>query len=258
MLLALDVGNTETSVGLFDGADLRRHWRLTTLAGHTGDEIGVTLHALLASEGIAAEAVTGMAVSTVVPDLVAAYRGVGRRLLGTEPLVIDHTTVPGLRIRHLDPATVGPDRLVNAVAVTAGYGSPALVVDLGTATTVDVIGQDGDYLGGLIAPGITTAADALFRAGARLARVEIKAPAHVVGRSTEECMQSGIFYGAVGAVDAMVRRVVKEQGFPADVPVVATGGLAGSIRDASETITAVDPALTLTGIRLVWETAAAG
>jgi type III pantothenate kinase len=120
---------------------------------------------------------------------------------------------------------------------------------------VDVIGEGGDYLGGLIAPGVTTAADALFRAGARLARVEIKAPSRVVGRSTEECMQSGIFYGAVGGVDAMVRRVIREQGFSPDVPVVATGGLAASIADASETITAVDPALTLTGIRLVWERA---
>jgi type III pantothenate kinase len=255
MLLALDVGNTETSVGLFEGAVLRRHWRLTTGAGRTGDEIGVALYALLASEGIDPGAVTGMAVSTVVPDLIAAYRGVGRRLLGADPLVIDHTTVPGIRIQHLDPATVGPDRLVNAVAVAAGYGTPALVVDLGTATTVDVIGEGGDYLGGLIAPGVTTAADALFRAGARLARVEIKAPSRVVGRSTEECMQSGIFYGAVGGVDAMVRRVIREQGFSPDVPVVATGGLAASIADASETITAVDPALTLTGIRLVWERA---
>jgi type III pantothenate kinase len=247
------VGNTETSVGLFEGPALRRHWRLTTYAGRTGDEIGVALHAVLTSEGVDPAAVTGMAVSTVVPDLIAAYRGVGQRLLGKDPLVIDHTVVPGLRIRHLDPATVGPDRLVNAVAVAEGHGTPALVIDLGTATTVDVIGDGGDYLGGLIAPGITTAADALFRAGARLARVEIRAPDRVVGRSTEECMQSGIFYGAVGGVDAMVRRVIAEQQFPAGVPVVATGGLAPAIADASERITAVDPALTLTGIRLVWE-----
>jgi type III pantothenate kinase len=257
MLLALDVGNTETAVGLYDGKELRHHWRLTTTPGRTGDEIGVMLHSLLASAAVPPGAVDGMAVSTVVPELVSTYRLVGRRLVGRDPLIIDHETIPGLRILILDPATAGPDRLVNTVAVVEGYGAPALVVDLGTATTVDVVGPGGEYVGGLIAPGITTAADALFRAGARLARVEIKPPARVVGRSTEECMQSGIFYGAVGAVDAMVRLVIREEGFPPDLPVVATGGLAGSVGDASETITAVDPALTLTGIRLVWERVAA-
>jgi type III pantothenate kinase len=194
-----------------------------------------------------------MAVSSVVPELIPGYRCVAERLLGRSPLIIDHEAVPYLRIQNLDPASVGADRLANAVAVSAEHGTPAVVVDLGTATTLDVVGTEGQYAGGLIAPGITTSANALFHAGARLARVELKPPKRVVGRSTEESMQSGIFYGAVGAVDGMVRAVMRGEGFSSATPVVATGGLASVIQPFSETVTAVDPTLTLTGIRIIWE-----
>lgn len=253
MLLAVDVGNTETSLGLYAGRDLVHDWRLASSPRQTGDELGVLLHALLASVDRRLADVTDIAVSTVVPGLIAAYRRLGERLLGKEPLIIDHRSVPGLRILNMDPASVGADRLVNAVAATELYGRPSIVVDLGTATTLDVIGPQGEYAGGVIAPGILTAANALFERGARLARVEIKLPDRVVGRSTEECMQSGIFYGAVFSVDGLVRAIFREQGFAAGTPVIATGGLAGAIQAASETITRVDPTLTLTGIRMVWE-----
>jgi type III pantothenate kinase len=253
MFLAVDVGNTETSIGLFSGIDLEEHWRLTSSPRQTGDELGVLLHMLLASVDRKPAEITGIAVSSVVPGLVPAYRRLGEKILGREPLIIDHRAIPYLKILHLDPASVGADRLVNAVAAAELHGRPSVVVDLGTATTFDVIGPEGEYVGGVIAPGIITAAGALSERGARLPRVEIKAPSRVVGKSTEESMQAGIFFGAVYAVDGLVRAILKEQGFPADTPVIATGGLALAIQSASETITVVDP--TLTGIRIVWERA---
>jgi type III pantothenate kinase len=253
MLLAVDVGNSETSFGLFDGRKLVHHWRVTSSPRQTRDEIYVLCHALLQSAGRNMGEVTDLAVSCVVPELVPAYRGMGDLLGDTETLVIDHRTVPSLKILNLDPATVGADRLVNAVAAAELYGQPSIVVDLGTATTLDVIGGRGEYAGGVIAPGILTAAGALFARGARLSRVEVIAPPRVVGRTTEESMQAGIFLGAVFAVDGLVRAIMEEQKFPTGTPVVATGGLASAVQQASRTITAIDPDLTLTGIRLVWE-----
>lgn len=253
MLLAVDAGNSETTIGLYRKTELVHHWRLTSAHARTGDELAVLFQTLLATVKVEAGEVTGFAVSSVVPDLTPAYRDLGTRLFALDALVIDHRTVPFLPIRVPDPSSVGSDRLVNAVAVSAGYGRPAVVVDLGTATTLDVVGPDGAYLGGVIAPGIVTGALALFQRGARLPRVEVSRPPRVVGTTTEECMQSGIFFGAVGTVDALVRAVLREQGYPEGTPVVATGGLAEAIREASETITAVDANLTLTGIRLVWE-----
>ncbi len=255
MLLAIDVGNSETLIALFEGTELRHHWRLTSSPRQTGDELAVQLHYVLSSEGRSEGDIDGVALSSVVPALTPEYRRLGRRLFGREVLVIDHDTVPYLPVRYHDPASVGADRLVNAVALIENYGAPGIAVDLGTATTLDVVSAAGEYLGGVIMPGVATAANALFARGARLARVEIARPGHVVGRTTDESMQSGIFYGAVGAVDALVRAVRQEQGFPEDLPVVATGGLAEAIAGASETITAVDDALTVTGIRLVWEKA---
>lgn len=257
MLLAVDVGNSETVVGLFEGQTLLLHWRLTSSPRQTGDELAVMIHSLLYSAGHRPEAVDAMVVSSVVPELMPAYRAVGERLFRRPPLLVDHAAVPELDILYHDPASVGADRLVNALAVIDGYGAPAIVVDLGTATTLDVIDDRGRYAGGVITPGVGTAASALFQRGARLARVEIKRPGHVVGRTTEESMQSGIFYGAVGAVDTLVRKIVHEQKMDPALPVVATGGLAGAIASASETITAVDETLTLTGLRLAWERHAA-
>ena len=253
MLLAIDVGNTDTVVGMFQGRKLLHDWRLTTSAYRSGDELAVLFDSLLRRVRKEPGEVTGVAVSSVVPEVVPAYHRLSRSLFDLDPLVIDYRAIPELRILNHDPASVGSDRLANAVAVVDGYGSPAIVVDLGTATTLDVIGAEGEYVGGVISPGIGTSAEALFERGARLSRVEIKRPEKVVGRSTEESMQSGIFFGAVGAVDTLVRAVIGERGFGAGIPVVATGGLAPAIREASETITAVDLTLTLTGIRIIWE-----
>jgi type III pantothenate kinase len=253
MLLAVDVGNSETVVALFEGETLRHHWRLTSSPRQTGDELSVLFHYVLSSVGASEGEITGVAVSSVVPGLTPEYRVLARRLFDREALVIDHRTVPDLPILYHDPASVGGDRLANAAAVIAAYGAPAIVVDLGTATTLDVVTADREYAGGVIAPGIATSANALFTHGARLARVEIRRPAHVVGRTTEESMQAGIFYGAVGSVDALVRAVVRELSLDPGLPVVATGGLASAIAAASETITAVDEALTVNGIRLIWE-----
>lgn len=253
MLLAVDVGNTDTVVGLFREKNLIHDWRLTSSAYRSGDELAVLFAALFHEVNRRTADVSGIAVSSVVPELTSAYGGLCDRLFGKKPLIIDYRAVPDLKILNHDPATVGSDRLVNSVAVAEFYGAPAIVVDLGTATTLDVIGPGGEYAGGIIAPGIRTSAAALFQRGARLSRVEIKRPEQWVGRSTEESIQSGIFFGSVGAVDTLVRGAIEEMGFGPGIPVVATGGLAGAIREASETITVVDPVLTLQGIRLVWE-----
>ncbi|HYV50727.1 MAG TPA: type III pantothenate kinase [Dongiaceae bacterium] len=254
MLLAVDVGNSETSFGLFDGKKLLHHWRITSSPQQTRDELFVLLHTLLESRGHHATDVTDLGVSCVVPGLIPAYRELGE--LMTEKgrtLIIDYRCVPDLEILHLDPATVGADRIVNAVAAAKIYGKPSIVVDLGTATTLDVIGRNGEYVGGVIAPGILTGANALFAKGARLARVEVTPPSRVVGRTTEESMQAGIFFGAVYAVDGLVAAIMKEQEFPKGTPVIATGGLATAVQQASQFITAVNLDLTLEGIRSIYE-----
>ena len=254
MLLAVDVGNSETSFGLFDHKTLLYHWRLTSSPRQTRDELFVLLHALLESRGRHLSEVTDLAVSSVVPELTPVYRELGDLVLKQgRTLIIDHRSVPDLKIMHLDPASVGADRIVNAVASAKLYGKPSIVVDLGTATTLDVIGRSGEYVGGVIVPGILTAASALFARGAQLARVEVKPPARVVGNTTEESMQAGIFYGAVFAIDGLVQAILKEQEFPAGTPVVATGGLATSVQQSSRYITAVNLDLTLEGIRIIYE-----
>lgn len=255
MLLAVDIGNTETLVALFAEDRLLHQWRITSGAERTGDEIAVTLHALLASEGHRTAELTGIAVSSVVPGLTAQFRLLGRRFMGRDAFIIDHRAVPNLPILVHDPESVGADRLVNAMAALADYGHPAIVVDLGTATTFDVLDADGAYAGGVIAPGIATSANALFQRGARLAKVEIVRPDRVVGRSTMASIQSGVFYGAVGSVDTLVRAIISEQGFKPGIPVIATGGLASLIGNDSQTITHVDETLTVRGILRVWREA---
>jgi len=253
MLLAIDVGNSQTAVGLYDGDSLVETWRLTSSRERTTDELGILYRGLLAGIGREGAAVDGLALCSVVPQLTSAYRTLGRDRFDRETFVIDHRTIPDLPILNHDPATVGADRLVNAVALRERYGAPGIVVDLGTATTLDVVDRDGAYAGGVIAPGIATSAAALFQRGARLARVEILKPERVVGRSTEESIQAGIFFGAVGTVDSLVGAVRTEMEFPSGIPVVATGGLAPAIAASSRVVTAVDETLTLEGIRLVWE-----
>lgn len=255
MLLAIDAGNSQTVIGLYRNQQLAAHWRLTSSREQTDDEIAVLLRTLLRDVGEDPAAVTEVAVCSVVPALTTAYRELGASLFGTEPLIIDHRTADDLPILVDDPSSVGADRIANAVAARKHHGKPVIVVDLGTATTFDVVDGDGAYAGGVIAPGIGISANALFQRGARLGRVEIREPERMVGRTTEESIQAGIFYGAVGGVDHLVAGIVQEMGFPEDLPVVATGGLASAIASASSRITAVDEHLTLEGIRLVAERA---
>ena len=249
-LLAVDVGNSDTVVGLFRGAELASHWRLTS-GRLTADEIGLTLDTLLqrAKSGVRPES----ALCSVAPSLTRAWATALERLSGRAPLEVSAETAQDLPIRYLDPAAVGADRIANAVAARAIYGTPAIVVDLGTATTFDCISREGAYLGGVIAPGVMTSAEELFRRAARLPRVELRKPARALGRTTEESLQAGVLWGAAGQVDALVRRLAIEmKGTP---HVIATGGLAQLIAPECETINVVDETLTLEGIRLVWEKA---
>lgn len=250
-LLVADVGNTHVCYGLFDGSVLRRNWRIRTVPDITEDELEISVRALLAAAGMAPEAAAGFAVASVVPALTATFDRVGVRLFGKRPLSVGPGIKTGIAIRLDDPREVGADRIVNAVAAYEKTRSGCIVVDLGTATTFDCVAPDGAYLGGAIAPGVTTAAEALFTRTARLPRVEIRRPHNVVGRNTVHSMQSGLFFGYVALVDGMVARLGAELGFP--LRVIATGGLAPIIAAESSTIDEVDEHLTLVGLRLLWE-----
>jgi len=256
MLLAVDVGNSQTVVGLFDGETIVRQWRMTSQATRTADECGLLVSALLRDAGVPPARITRMALASVVPALTPEFRVMGERLFSVSPLIIDGTVDTGIPLKVHDPSSVGADRIVNVVAAKARHGAPAIVVDLGTATSFDVLDSSGAYLGGAIAPGIGISAEALLVRGARLARVELKPPERAIGKTTEEHLQSGIFYGAVGQIDEIVKRIAAEMG--GTPRVIATGGLAGPIGAASSTIQTVDPDLTLHGIRLVEERISGG
>lgn len=251
MLLAVDVGNSQTVIGLFEGDRIVRQWRLTSQATRTADEIGLVMSSLLNEASIEPARITRMAIASVVPSLTPEYRAMGERVFGTDPLNIDGEVDTGIPLDVDDPSSVGPDRIVNVVAAKAFHGTPAVVIDMGTATTFDVLDEAGRYRGGAIAPGIGISAEALFQRGARLARVELKAPGKAIGRTTEEHIQAGIFFGAVGQIDEITRRILSEMG--GSPKVIATGGMARPISAESQVIQVVDPDLTLHGIRLVDE-----
>lgn len=246
MLLAIDVGNTQTMLGLFDGDRLAEHWRAATEPRRTGDELGLMLGGLLELESV-----DGVCLASVVPALVRGYEEVAERWAHAPILVLGPGVRTGIAMRSVDAREVGADRLANAVAAKERYGAPCIVVDFGTSTNFDVVSADGEYVGGALAPGVEISMEALFARAARLFGVPFTAPPSVIGNTTATALQSGLVYGFAGQVDAIVERIRGELGEPART--IATGGLADLIAPHASTIEQVDPHLTLEGLRLVWE-----
>lgn len=251
MLLVIDVGNTNTSLGVYEGERLLHHWRLTSARARTTDEYGVHARNLFSLAGIDFQEINGVAIASVVPPLNFALKRMSEVYFKQTPLFIDHTTNTGVPVLYDPPSDVGADRLVDAVAAIHKYGAPCIVVDFGTATTFDAINERGEYLGGVITPGINISADALFERAARLPRVEIKRPHTVIGMNTVGSMQSGLYYGYAGLVDGILKRMMAE--LDGEPHVIATGGLAPLIATGSELIQTVDDTLTLEGMRIIYE-----
>jgi type III pantothenate kinase len=251
VLLAVDVGNTQTVFGLYDGAKLAEHWRVSTEAERTGDELAVLVGRLLELGDAGFEDIDGVCLGSTVPPLVRAYEEFARDYAEARLLVLGPGTRTGIPIVYDDPREVGPDRIANAVAARERYGAPSIVVDFGTSTNFDVVSPAGEYVGGVLAPGIETSMEALFARAARLVKVDFVEPPAAIGRTTATALQSGLVYGFAGQVDGIVAAIREELGVEA--PVVATGGLVELIAPHSTAIETVDPMLTLEGLRLVWE-----
>lgn len=247
MLLAVDVGNTQTVLGLYDGTRLTDDWRIATDRERTGDELGVLLQGLLDLDGV-----DGICLSATVPTLIREWTRLAERWAEAPILVVGPGVRTGIPIRYDDPREVGPDRIVNAVAARARFGAPVIVVDFGTSTNFDVVSPAGEYVGGVLAPGIEISMEALFARAARLVKVDYVAPPSVIGKTTVGGLQSGLVYGFAGQVDGIATRIRGELESP-EAPVVATGGLAELVAPFSSVISVVDPFLTLEGLRLVWE-----
>ena len=251
MLLAVDVGNTQTVLGLWSGLELVTTWRIATRRELTTDDLATRVDGLLSLGAIDVEAITGLIVSTTVPSLAKAWIGVGEGVLGVPTMPVGPGLKSGMPIQMDNPHEVGPDRIVNAIAAIERYGGPCISVDFGTSTNFDAVSADGAYVGGVLAPGIAISMEALFARAARLSSVEFTVPPSVIGKNTVHALQSGVLYGFAGQVDGIVRRMVAELG--GSPAVVATGGLSGLIFPHAETLQHSAPDLTLEGLRLLWE-----
>lgn len=253
MLLTIDIGNTNATLGVYDGEQLLADWRLTSGAQLSRDELGLSLVGLFAHAGIAIDSLEGVCLASVVPPLTATYADACRKYLRQTPLVVELGVKTGVKVLVSEPRTVGADRIVNACAVKALVGGPAVVVDFGTATTFDAIDKDGNYLGGAIAPGLEVAADSLSGRTAKLPKVELTVPAQAIGRNTIDAIRSGIMFGYVALVEGMIARFESELlSSGQSLTVVATGGLAVTIAALTPRIDRVEPSLTLDGLRLIW------
>lgn len=251
MLLTIDIGNTNLTLGLYEGGKLEAHWRLATDHNRMPDEYGLQFLGVLQNVGKTLTDITGVSLASVVPPLTGRVIQACREYLKQEPLVVDTGIKTGIKIRYEDPRAVGADRVCDAVAVMKLYGGPACVVDFGTATTFNAITKDGEYLGGAITAGINLAAEALFTRAAKLPRIDLQVPPSVIGRNTVHAMQSGLLFGYVSMVEGMVARFRSELG--SDMKVIATGGLAEVVAKETKVINFISPWLTLEGLRLIWE-----
>jgi len=251
LLFAIDVGNSNTVLGVFQGAKLLAHWRLTTLHEQTVDEWGILTRNLFALEHIDPAKITGIIIASVVPPLDSTLEEVARRYFHTPAVFVRANGKTGIPVRYIPPQDVGADRIVNGAAAFEKYGGPCIVVDFGTAITFDAISAQGEYLGGVIAPGLGISSEALFARAARLPRVDVRQPPSVVGNTTVGSMQSGLYYGFLGMIDGILERMLAEMG--PRCPVIATGGQADLLAKGSRFIQKTDPFLTLWGLKILWD-----
>jgi type III pantothenate kinase len=250
VILVFDVGNTETTIGAFDGEALRSHWRITTDVARTPDEFGLLLRALLHAAGIDRTALRGSAIGSVVPTVTAPLAEACERCLRTPPVIVDARAPLPIRLEVDEPLTVGADRIINTLAASRLYSRDTIVVDLGTATTFDCITAEGVFLGGIIAPGVRSSAETLFRRTSKLPATEIAPPQQTIGRRTEECIRAGVVFGAADSIDGLVRRIKREWPTSRTPFVVGTGGLVETLRPFCEEFDHVEPSLTLYGLRI--------
>jgi type III pantothenate kinase len=253
VILTFDVGNTETTIGAFEGEDLRAHWRITSGVPRTADEFLVLLNGLLATDGVNGAPVAGAAIGSVVPGVTAPLAAACERLVQGSVVIVDARAALPIRLEVDEPLTVGADRIINTLAASRRFGQDAIVVDLGTATTFDCITRDGVFLGGVIAPGVQTALDTLVRRTSKLPATDLAVPARVIGTRTEECIRSGVMFGAADSIDGIVRRIRAEWPRAERPLVVATGGLAETFSALCREFDRVEPYLTLEGLAMAFE-----
>ncbi|MEW5917420.1 MAG: type III pantothenate kinase [Gemmatimonadota bacterium] len=253
MVLVFDVGNTETTIGVFAGEELRANWRVTTDVARTPDELRLLIRGLLDSSGIQSSNIHGVCIGSVVPMLTAPLAEACYTLTGARPIIVDGRSALPITLDVVEPQTVGADRIINTLAASRLYARDTIVVDLGTATTFDCITKDGVFLGGVIAPGVRTAMETLVRRTSKLPQTELYAPTEVIGRRTEDCIRSGVVFGSAEAIDGLVRRIKAEWPGDDEPLVVATGGLAEALAPFCESFEKVVPELTLVGLRLAFE-----